>query len=248
MKKVILSFIFIIYALYALSQGEGQRFALLIGNSKYIKSPLTSPANDVKLIGEELKKSGFDVKIFTDLSDRDMKIQIEDFGNRLNDSKGIGLFYFAGYGLQFKGKNYLFPVDALIEKEQDIELETININRILGEMDHAKNTMNVIIIDASRKNPYSKNLKSVQSPGLAYTEVPLDTFIAFSTIPGHVSIDHKDFNSLYAIELVKALQIPKLKLEEVFKQVKKEVYKKTNGQQVSWENSNLYDDFYFWKN
>ena len=247
MKKVILNFLFITYALYALSQGELKRVALVIGNSKYIKSPLTSPANDAKLIGEELKRSGFDVKIFTDLSDRDMKIQIEDFGDRLKKSEGIGLFYFAGYGIQFKGQNYLFPVDAFIEKDQDIELETININRILGAMDYAKNTMNVIIIDASRKNPYSKNLESVQTPGLAYTEVPLNTFITFSSTPGHVSIDQKDVNSLYAIELVKALQMPYLKLEEVFKQVKKEVYKQTKGQQISWENSNLYDDFYFWK-
>jgi uncharacterized caspase-like protein len=225
-----------------------QRLALVIGNAKYSNSMLRSPVNDATLIGEELKKTGFDVMLLTNLSIRDMKIKIEEFGKKLAEFKGIGLFYFAGYGMQLNGENYLIPVDARIDKVQDIELEAIDLRRLMGEMEYAQNELNLIIIDASRDNPYSKSLKSSGTSGLASTIAPTGTFIAFSTTPGSISVEKNEDNSIYARALVKALQIPNLKLEEIFKKVRMEVYEKTKGQQIPWENSSLYGDFYFWKN
>ncbi len=222
-----------------------KKYALVMGNSDYISSPLRNPVNDAKAIAAELKSLGFDVMLYTNISQTDMKRNIRTFGNKLSKNKGTGLFYFAGHGLQLNGENYLVPVDAKIEKEQDVELEAVNLKRILGEMDYAQNGMNIVILDACRNNPFARSMRSGGGNGLASTKAPKGTFIAFATSPGSVAADGTGKNGLYTQELLKMLRIKGLKIEDVFKKVRKNVYLKSNEKQVPWENSSIFDDFYF---
>jgi uncharacterized caspase-like protein len=226
------------------AQSDRKNFALLIGNSKYSESKIISPENDVMLLANELKNKGFDVIVCTNLTCREMKVQMQVFEDKLDWHNGIALFYYSGYGLQCNGGNYLIPIDARIDKEQDIELEAIDIQRIIAKMEISKTSLNLIILDASRKNPYSKRLKN-KSDGLAIIEPPLSTMVAYSATPGNYSIESDDDNSLYTKELVKAIRMNDLKIEEVFKKVRKGVYNKSKGQQSTWENSSLFNDFYF---
>lgn len=222
-----------------------QRFALVIGINEYVSAPLRNPVNDATSMANSLEGFGFDVNLLTDISRNEMKSEIRAFGNSLAKSGGVGLFYFAGHGIQINGENYLVPVDAHIEKSQDVELEAVNLKRILGEMDYAQNNMNIIILDACRNNPFVTNFRSGGVTGLASTLAPQGTFIAYSTAPGSIAADGEGQNSLYTEELLKAMKIPNMKIEDVFKTVRKNVYQKSQKMQVPWENSSIFEDFFF---
>lgn len=226
---------------------DQKRLALVIGNGEYLLSPLKNPVNDAKLMASELRKLGFDVMSYTDLSRNDMISKMREFGNKLSQQKGVGLFYYAGHGIQLNGENYLVPVSAVINKEQDVELESVNLKRVLGEMDYAQNDLNIVILDACRNNPFARSFRSGGGNGLATTTAPKGTFIAYATAPGSVASDGTGKNGLYTQELVKALEQPGYKIEDVFKAVRNNVYKMSNEMQVPWENSSIFGDFYFKK-
>ncbi|MDF1548762.1 MAG: caspase family protein, partial [Bacteroidales bacterium] len=111
-----------------------KRYALIIGNSAYQMGPLRNPKNDANAMAAELKELGFDVSVYVDQGQEDMKQRIREFGDKITANKGVGLFFFAGHGLQVGGENYIIPVDAHIAKFADIETEAVNLNRITGEM------------------------------------------------------------------------------------------------------------------
>ena len=222
-----------------------KRYALVIGNSTYAMGPLRNPVNDANAIGVELKKLGFEVSIYFNLGQEEMKIRIREFGDKITANKGVGLFFYAGHGLQVGGENYIIPVDAHIAKLSDIETAAVNLNRITGEMAYAKNDMNIIILDACRNNPFEGEESG--GKGLASTSAPSGTLLAFATAPGSVASDGEGNNGLYTQELLKAIATPGSGIEDVFKEVRRNVYKLSGEQQTPWENSSIFDDFYFKK-
>ncbi|MBN1250964.1 MAG: caspase family protein [Bacteroidales bacterium] len=225
---------------------NNKRYALVIGNSSYQISPLENPTNDAKAMAEKLKQFGFDVMVYYNQTQEQMKKSIREFGNKITDNKGVGLFFFAGHGLQVNGENYLVPVDAHIAKYQDIELEAVNLNRITGEMAYARNDVNIIILDACRNNPFEGDEES-GGKGLASAPAPSGSFLAFATAPGSVAADGTGSNGLYTQEILKAVSTPGWKIEDVFKEVRRNVYQLSGKQQTPWENSSIFDDFYFQK-
>lgn len=230
-------------------QDNQKRNALVIGNSSYLKNPLKNPVNDAIAMAEELQRSGFNVYIYTDVNQKKLKIAIRDFGQILKDEGGVGLFYFAGHGLQEGGRNYILPVDADIRKSKDIELESVDLSRILIEMDYAENDLNLIILDACRDNPYKEEFKDSrnQHNGLASIQsAPYNSFIAFSTSPGAVAADNPNSeHGLYTQELLVTMRNKGTKLEDVFKKVRANVRRQSNGTQIPWEISSVEADFYF---
>lgn len=225
------------------------RTALIIGNSTYQKTPLKNPVNDAVSMAEELQRSGFDAYVYTDLNQKTMKKAIREFGETLKERGGVGLFFYAGHGLQSDGRNFLVPVDAVIAKIQDIEFESVDLGRVLSEFEYAENDMNIIILDACRDNPYKEEFeksKHASYNGLASIgSAPYNSFIAFSTAPGSVALDGKGVNGLYTQELLKAMSKKGPGLEDVFKQVRRNVRKSSEGKQIPWESSSVEDDFYF---
>lgn len=222
-----------------------KRYALVIGNSNYSSAPLKNPENDANSIAAELKRLNFDVMVYTNVSGNDMKLYMRTFGDKLAQNKGVGLFFFAGHGMQVNGENYLIPVDAKIEKEMDVELESVNLKRLLGEMEYAQNELNIVILDACRNNPFARSFRSGGNQGLAPTQVPTGTYIAYATAPGSVASDGSDKNGLYTQELLKAMQKPGLKIEDVFKEVRRNVLDLSQKKQIPWDNSSILGDFYF---
>jgi len=103
----------------ALSAQE-QRIALVIGNGSYKSCPLTNPVNDANDMAAALRKLGFSVVLKTNANQRTMENSIRDFGKKLR-SGGVGLFYFAGHGIQVRGRNYLISIGADIESEADVK-------------------------------------------------------------------------------------------------------------------------------
>ncbi|MEM6805722.1 MAG: caspase family protein [Bacteroidota bacterium] len=225
-----------------------KRTALVIGNGGYNNGPLRNPVNDAEAMAESLRRLNFDVILHTDIGQREMKVAIRDFGRNIKAKGGVGLFYYAGHGMQVNGNNYLIPLNAKIERELDVELESVELYRVMGEMEEADNRMNIVILDACRNNPYTRALRSRTGEGLNITAAPSGTFIAFATAPGSVAADGLGENGLYTQELLNALTVPGLKIEDVFKKVRTQVRIKSNGAQIPWENSSIEGDFYFKSN
>src|SRR5581483_1974409 len=221
-----------------------RRIALVIGNGSYANAPpLKNPTNDANDMADALAKLGFNVARGIDLNQRQMKAMIREFGQKLK-SGGQGLFYFAGHGVQLRGRNYLIPVDASIQSETDVEDQGVDANLIMGLMDEAGNALNVVILDACGNNPFSRSCRSVSS-GLAQMDAPSGTLIAYATAPGSVASDGSVRNGLYTQELLKNMAVPGLSIEEVFKRVRVAVRSATGGKQTPWESSSLTGDFYF---
>jgi len=219
------------------------RTALVIGNSEYKFSPLKNPANDASDMASALRDSGFDVILMINASQLSMEKAIKSFGKKLR-SGGIGLFYFAGHGLQVEGRNYLLPVDADIESESDVKYDAVDAGRVLGKMEDAGNDLNIVILDACRNNPFARSFRSADK-GLAKMDAPTGSFIAYATAPGSVAADGDGRNGLYTQYLLQYMKEPNLSVERVFKKVRLAVVNDTALKQTPWESSSLLGDFYF---
>ena len=219
------------------------RTALVIGNSNYKVSPLKNPVNDAKKIVETLKKLNFTVIKAYDASQKEMKKQISKFGKKIAKG-GTGLFFYAGHGMQVNGRNYLIPIGAKIQSEEEVEYESVDTGRVLAQMASAGNGMNIVILDACRDNPFARSFRSGVK-GLAHMDAPSGTIIAYSTAPGQVAADGSGDNSVFTGELVKNMNQPGVKIEDVFKRVRKTVRGATKNRQTPWESSSLEGDFYF---
>ena len=220
------------------------RLALLIGNSSYKNSPLVNPVNDVRLMEVALKESGFTVIKAENASIRDMRRLVRDFGDKLKATGGVGLFYFAGHGVQVRGENFLVSTDSDIRNEDEVADDSINANVVLEKMQSAGNRVNLVILDACRNNPFAVRSRTAVS-GLANMSAPSGSLVAYSTAPGSVASDGSGKNGLYTEHLAKVIRQPGLPVEEVFKQVRAAVRRDSNNQQTPWENTALEGQFFF---
>ena len=221
-----------------------KRIALVIGNGAYTKAPpLKNPPNDARDMAATLRTLGFEVTSGINTNQRDMKRLIREFGQKLK-AGGSGLFYYAGHGVQSKGRNYLVPVDADIQSEAEVEDSGVDASLVLNYMDDAQNGLNIVILDACRNNPFARSFRSA-SEGLAQVDAPTGTLIAYATAPGRVASDGTGQNGLYTSELLKQMRVPGLSATEMFMRVRAEVMKQTGNKQVPWEASSLVGTFYF---
>ena len=188
-------------------QAEETRIALVIGNSDYASGPLPNPANDAKLIGEALTGLGFDVIARRNADQVTMKRAIQEFGSRLEKAGpgAVGLFYYAGHGVQLSGRNYLIPTTARIDREGDVEIEAVSADWVIEQMRYARNRLNIVILDACRNNPFTRSMRSVDH-GLATMDAPAGILIAYSTAPGAVAADGAGRNSPYTEALTQAMR------------------------------------------
>jgi WD40 repeat protein len=220
------------------------RVALVIGNSTYKDAPLANPSNDARAMAAKLRELGFAVIEKQNATRDDMARASREFGNRLKLG-GIGVFYYAGHGVQFNGLNYLLPIDSDIQDETELQTRGYDVSEILNKMDAAKNRLNIIILDACRNNPLPHTTRSIVR-GLATMQQGTGTIVAYATQPGATAADGPaGGNSLYTQQLLLALSQPGLRVEDVFKQVRMEVYRRSGGAQTPWENSSLIGEFYF---
>jgi len=191
----------------ALAQAAETRIALVIGNSDYSSGSLPNPANDAKLIGDALTSLGFDVIARRNADQITMKRAIQEFGSRLESAGpgAVGLFYYAGHGLQLSGRNYLIPTTARIDREGDVEIEAVSADWVIEQMRYARNRLNIVILDACRNNPFTRSMRSVDH-GLATMDAPAGILIAYSTAPGAVAADGTGRNSPYTEALTHAMR------------------------------------------
>jgi hypothetical protein len=189
-----------------------------------------------------LKKLGFTVTLKQNAKQQEMEEAIEAFGNSLKRG-GVGLFYYAGHGVQVNGANYLLPIGARINKEADVKYQGVDANKILDEMATANNGLNIVMLDACRDNPYARNFRNATRGLAIVSSAPSGTFISYSTSPGNVARDGDGRNSPYTEALLENIAKPGLTINDIFINVRAKVKKETG--QVPWELSSLEGQFYF---
>jgi tetratricopeptide (TPR) repeat protein len=223
--------------------GAEPRIALVIGNGSYTEGQLANPVNDARDMAAALRQLGFEVSIGENCNRRRMEDLIREFGRKIRGG-GVGMFYFAGHGVQVGGANYLIPIGAVINGEAEVKYEAMDAGFVLAQMEEAQNRLNIVVLDACRNNPFARSFRS-SSGGLASIDAPVGTLIAYATAPGRTASDGGGRNGLYTKELLAAMRVPGLKIEDVFKQVRSEVRRQSNNQQIPWEASSIEGDFYF---
>ena len=221
-----------------------KRVALVIGNSAYKEGgALKNPVNDARIMAAALRELGFQVVARENATKQQMERAVGEFGDALA-AGAVGLFYYAGHGLQVNGRNYLVPVDANIGAESRVRLETLDADLVIEQMASVGSSVNLVLLDACRNNPFERRFRS-GGAGLAQINAPKGTLIAYSTAPGTVAADGDGANSIYTAKLVQAIKTPGLAIEEVFKRVRIEVSRDSNDLQTPWEASSLVGNFYF---
>jgi uncharacterized caspase-like protein len=213
------------------------RFALVIGNSAYSDRPLKNPANDARDVARALEGLGFAVQLKTDAKLREMEDAIRDFGVQLKRG-GVGLFYYAGHGVQVQGVNYLVPIGARMATESDAKYECVDAGRVLGKMEDAGNELNLVILDACRNNPFARGFRSLDQ-GLARMDAPTGSLVAYATAPNTTASDGGGRNGIYTKYLLQNIGTPGITIEEVFKRVRIGVMNETKRKQVPWESSSI---------
>lgn len=226
---------------------DNARLALVIGNATYeTVATLDNPANDAELITQTLQGLGFRVTLAVDLNQTEMKRAIAQFGRDLRSAGegATGLFYYAGHGVQSFGNNYLLPVDVALADAADLDLMAVEAQSVLRQMASARNRTNLVILDACRNNPFEE-VADLNESGLAEMKAPTGTFLAYATAPGSVALDGQGENSPFTQALVKHISLPGQPIEQVFKEVRRDVLAQSNGQQTPWDTSSLVSDFMF---
>jgi len=222
---------------------KGQkRIALVIGNNEYKEDRLRNPAHDAEDIGKVLRELGFTVQTKINANPQEMEEAVKEFVREIQNGD-VGLFYFSGHGVQVDGENYLIPVGVSIESAPAVRHKAISAGYILEEMHEARNRTNIFILDACRNNPF-KGFRSMNK-GLATMDAPKGTFIAYATAPESVAADGTGRNSPFTKHLIQSVQKKDMQIEQVFKEIMREVRKETEGKQVPWTASSLQDDFWF---
>ena len=220
-----------------------ERHALVIGNANYQSSPLRNPLNDARDMAAALQGLGFEVHSLLDADVSSMEQAILDFGDRLRDG-GVGLFYYAGHGVQAQGSNYLIPLQANISREIQLKRKAIDAGLVLDAMGAANNGLNIVILDACRDNPYENSFRNT-TRGLARMDSPKGSLIAYATAPGDVAADGDGRNGVFTKHLLEQMQKPGVQVEQVFKQVTQAVHAETRQRQTPFMTSSLLGDFYF---
>lgn len=221
---------------------DGVRVALVIGNSAYKDALLANPVNDASDMADTLEKAGFKVILRRDASSREMRQALREFGNELRRAQ-VGIFYFAGHGLQIRGANYLLPVGADIQSEADAEDLSLDANYVLRVMEDAQVGTSIIILDACRNNPYSRTFRS-STRGLAQMAAASGSLVAFATAPGSVAADGTGRNGLYTSHLLQNLVQPNVDILRAFQRTRAAVMSASGGKQTPWESTSLTGDFY----
>lgn len=224
-----------------------KRLALVIGNSSYetVKA-LPNPANDARAVAQLLNTAGFEVVMAFDLNGDTLRQVLSEFGARITEAgpNSAVLVYYAGHGLQVDGENFLVPVDARIEKEEDVAEQAVRLADVMQALENAPSRIRIVILDACRNNPFSA-LGDASGKGLAIVDAPAGSIVAYATAPGTEAFDGAGQHSPYTAAFIKTAKQPGLPIEQLFKRVRVLVAEATDAKQMPWESSSLTSDFVF---
>lgn len=224
--------------------GQTARLALVIGNGHYpdASAPLTQSINDARALSSALRKNGFDVDMVEDATRDDMVRAVNRLKSRIKRDTVVMLF-FGGYGVQAGRESYMLPVDAVIWKENDVRRQGVSIDGVLEMMKEQGAKAKLVVVDASRRNPYERRFRSY-SHGLAPISASDNALILTSASPGKVVDDGKGEHSVLVAEFLNNLNAQG-SAEGVFNKTRLAISRASEGDQVPTVSSSLLEDVQF---
>lgn len=220
------------------------RVAYIFGNNDYHQlNALNGSVNDACLVEEVLKKCGFSTNKFTDLNYKEFRSKVSEFKYACMGYH-VGLFYYAGHGFEYKGENYLCPIDANMDLLEDTN---ISISGLVNEISKDRNFIAIIILDCCR-TIYNNNVRGnvALNPIIPNFKNTGGTYVAYSTTSGEKAFE-RDGHGLYTRLLCEQILNSDKQIEQIFKDVRKEIIITSHNKnmQIPWEYSSLVDEFYF---
>lgn len=217
-----------------------KRFALVVGNASYEAHTLATAANDADLIARTLQAAGFEVIHSRDLKREALHQAFNNFLDKLSNAGpgSIAFVYFAGYGLQSEGENYLLPVDARIAVASDLPRYGVRLSDIAHRLAALRSRASIIVLDAARQSPFVVDA-APPAAGLSWLEPEANTLIAFNAAPGMLSPDTAQGYGPYARALAEMVKEAGFALPETFVRVRLRVHELTRGAQVPWHSWNF---------
>ena len=224
-----------------------KRMALVIGNARYPVLPLNNPENDARVIAATLRQLGFQVTEHVNLGVKDFRKVVRDYAKRLQNEEGVGVFFYAGHGVQIDGRNYLLPVDINLRDEDEVKDEGVDIDELfVSRLERARANVRIVILDACRDNPFGNKTRNTRGAGGLAEMAARGTLIGYSAAPGATAEDGPPgTNSVYTRHLVKEMLVEGLEVELMFKSVRVKVLRDTQQRQVPWVNTSLTANFSF---
>jgi uncharacterized caspase-like protein len=220
---------------------KASRVALVIGNGRYpdASAPLAQPINDARGLTAALRGNGFDVEVVEDATKDDMARAIGRLKAKIKPDTVVMLF-FGGYGVQVGRESFMIPVDAAIWKEADVRRDGVSIESVLDAMKEQGAKAKLVVVDASRRNPYERRFRSF-SHGLAPISPPENTLILTSATPGKVVDDSQGQYSVLMAELLNNLNA-QAGAETAFNKTRVAISRASEGEQVPSVSSSLLED------
>jgi uncharacterized caspase-like protein len=239
----------------ASAAAQRQRMALVIGNAGYLRAPLGNAANDARLFAGTLTNLGFQVDLVLEADRAQLLDRVTSWLARASQAE-VRLVYFAGHGAQYRGRNFLIPVDTVLRSIDELPARAFQVDHLADRLSRFTTGVNLVVLDACRSLPVrepldpdtgARGLPEVPwQPGFLPRAAPRGTLIAYSTAPGAVAADDpRSRNSVYTRHLVTQLTTPGLRVEDVFKRTRQAVLQESRGTQTPWETSSLVGDFCF---
>lgn len=210
--------------------------ALCIGTAQYPEAPLKNPVNDATDLSRRLEALGFSCKLCLDGSHKSMNEALKDFTSELSGAE-VGLFFFAGHGMQISGENYLTAIDTDFTSETEAKYSSLSLNKVIEVLEKGDNATSIIILDACRNNPYERRWRGGEFLGLAPVYAPKGTIIAYATSPGQTASDGDNKNGAFTSALLNHVDNQNLTIEDLFKRVRNTLSAMTSGKQTSWEHT-----------
>ncbi|MFM2057316.1 MAG: hypothetical protein RLY71_1701 [Pseudomonadota bacterium] len=226
------------------------RSALVIGNAAYSVGPLRNSVNDARLVSQSLRSIAYEVEHHEDLALQEMLRVLDQWISR-SAPTDMRLLYFAGHGAQFRGQNFLVPVDADLHEESDLLRHAVNASDVIDHIARTGSGVNIVVLDAcrnglpplepTRARNKTREIRIGRTPisGLASQPSPKGTLVAYAAAPGAVALDGLQGNGAYARYLAAEMLVPGTTVESVFKRVRSAVARETRNLQVPWETSSL---------
>jgi uncharacterized caspase-like protein len=223
----------------------GRPVALVIGNAAYPDAglPLAQPVNNARTLAGALKEQGFQVELGENLSRQGMEDAFDALKRKIRPGSAV-LVFFSGFGIQSGRQTYMVPVNAHIWNEADVRRAGVSIEPLLAEIEAKGAGAKLVVLDASRRNPFERRFRAV-SMGLAAIHAPDDTLVMYAAAPGKVISDGETEISPLTNELVAQIRARGQTAEEIFSHTRLAVSRTSNHEQVPWVSSSLVQDFPF---
>jgi uncharacterized caspase-like protein len=219
-------------ALAGLPSAEARRVALVIGNSDYKTGRLPNPGNDATAVAGLLARIGFDkVLLRRDLDVQGFRSALLEMSREAARAE-IALVYFAGRGTEVRGRNFLIPVDAVLAKAGDLDLEAIALEDVVSQLAGATK-LKLVILDASRNDIFPlAAAKGARGRGLT---VRRGEAIFYATKPGATADDGAGgAHSPFTAALLQHMGTPDIDVFRMMARVVEQVESATGGRQWPW--------------